>query len=531
MDHNGEIAAAIGKRVSIRLRDQDSFRDLLGVLQDETTLIRRDGSMARFNQSDIAFFRVVPVFNRRDSTSKELRLYDTRSRGVEAIAEPGAPVKVYCCGPTVYRDAHVGNMRTFLLTDLAVRALELSGHEVVAVQNITDVGHMTENIDGGEVNDGDKVLEESKRQSISAFEVARKYEERFHLDLAHLNIRPADFYPRASSSMDLIIESIKKLVETKSAYVGSDGNVYFDAKSFESYGAISGNKIEALKPGHRYEYTGDGGKRFHADWSLWKVAANRSEMVWDSPWGVGYPGWHIECTAMSLELLGSEIDLHIGGIDLRFPHHENERAQTNSIAGVDAVKHWLHGEHLLFEGKKMAKSSGNVLLVSDLIAAGLDPLALRLALLENRYRSQMDLTWDSLRAADATLQRWRSALASWGTSDEIKFDEEINSYIMNDLDTPRVLIRLRNIERDGAIGIQDKRGIFLYADLVLGINLASAPRPQGEISEEIKELLEARATARAEGNWSESDRLRDLLSELKVDVRDRKDGQSWSLRP
>ncbi len=527
MAFEGEVAAAIGKRVSIRLRDGEGFRDLLGVLQDETTLIRRNGEVAQFAPSDIAFFRVVPVFNRRDMQSQELKLYDTRSRQVEQIADAGADVSVYCCGPTVYRDAHVGNMRTFLLADLAVRALELSGHRATVVQNITDVGHMSENI-----NEEDKVLEEDHRQSLTALEIAKKYEELFHFDLAALNIRPADFYPRASASMDLIIDAIEKLMEAGAAYVGNDGNVYFDAQSFESYGAISGNKIDQLKPGHRYEYTGDGGKRFHADWALWKVATDRTEMVWDSPWGVGFPGWHIECTAMSLKLLGEKIDLHVGGIDLRFPHHENERAQTNAIAGKDVVAHWLHGEHLLFEGKKMAKSSGNVLLVRDLNSAGLDPLALRLALMENRYRSQMDLTWDSLRAADATLKRWRSSLDSWGDSDEVKFDNEINSFIMNDLDLPKVIIRLRALEKDSTVGALDKRAIFLYADQVLGLDLARAPEPevQAELTYEAFQKLEARAAARAAGNWAESDRIRDELARDGIIVRDGKDGQSWEIQ-
>ena len=527
-----EIQGAIGQRVSIRLRDGDGYRDLLGVLQDEKTVIKRNGETVEFNAGDIAFFKVVPVFNRRDLQSAELKLYDTRSRKVEQIAEPGSDVTVYCCGPTVYRDAHVGNMRTFLLADLAIRALEIAGHSVTVVQNITDVGHMSENIDTEIIGEQDKVVEEGHRQSMTALDIAAKYEALFHQDLALLNIRPADHYPRASASMDLIISAIEKLVAVGAAYVGTDGNVYFDAQSFESYGAISGNKIDQLKPGHRYEYTGDGGKRFHADWALWKVASDRTEMVWDSPWGVGFPGWHIECTAMSLELLGNNIDLHVGGIDLRFPHHENERAQTNAIAGRDVVQHWLHGEHLLFEGKKMAKSSGNVLLVSGLIEAGLDPLALRLAFMENRYRSQMDLTWDSLRAADATLRRWRGAMESWGDSAAIKFDSEINGYIMNDLELPKVLIRLRAIEKDSTMGALDKRAIFLYADQVLGLDLdRGAPAQiEAELTYEAFQLLEARAAARAAGNWAESDRIRDLLAKDGIDVRDGKDGQSWEIR-
>lgn len=530
MAFEGEISAAIGKRVSIRLlekgHDGESYRDLLGVLQDETTLVKRDGTSAQFKAADIAYFRVVPVFNRRDAHSNEVKLYDTRTRQVEEIAPPGATVTIYCCGPTVYRDAHVGNMRTFLLADLSVRALELAGHETTLVQNITDVGHMADDLSEVETGE-DKVVEEGRRQSLTALEIAQKYEEKFHRDLALLNVRPADRYPRASESIELIIDSIEKLIANESAYVGSDGNVYFDAQRFESYGAISGNKLDQLKPGHRYEYTGDGGKKFHADWALWKIANDRSEMVWQSPWGIGFPGWHIECSAMSLKYLGDSIDLHIGGIDLRFPHHENERAQTNSMAGRDVVRHWLHGEHLLFEGRKMSKSAGNVVLVSDLIERGFDPLALRFALMENRYRAQMDLTWDSLTAADATLRRWRAAITSWGMSMECKFDPEINKFISNDLDLPKVLIYLRTLERDKTIGNQDKRAIFLYADQVLGLDLDRPVILQAELTGEALELFNARAEARAAGNWSESDRLRDLLADMKIEVRDSKAGQSW----
>ena len=230
----------------------------------------------------------------------------------------------------------------------------------------------------------------------------------------------------------------------------SDGNVYCDARYVQDYGYISGNKLDSLKPGHRYEYQGDGGKKFHADWALWKLAGKRTEMIWDSPWGPGFPGWHIECSAMSLALLGSVVDIHVGGIDLRFPHHENERAQTNAIAGEEVVRNWIHGEHLLFEGKKMAKSSGNVILVSDISAKGFDPLALRLALLENRYRSQIDMTWQNISAAHSTLQRWRKLVAQWGSGDELKRDEEIYSHFMNDLDTPKAILRLRAIEKDSS---------------------------------------------------------------------------------
>lgn len=431
-------------------------------------------------------------------------------------------VNIYCCGPTVYRDAHVGNLRTFLLADLITRALKIDGRKVRLIQNITDVGHMSEDFQGE-----DKLLQQAQLEKRDPFEIARKYEAGFHQDLQQINILPADSYPRASETIDLMLQTIATLIASGHAYATDQGSVYFDARSFPSYGAISGNKLDALKPGHRFESSDEGDKRFHADWGLWKSAGNRTEMVWDSPWGKGFPGWHIECTAMSLKLLNERIDLHVGGIDLRFPHHENERAQSNAVIGHEAVAMWVHGEHLLFEGRKMSKSAGNVVLVQDLIDRGLDPLALRFALLENRYRSQMDLTWAALEAANITLRRWRTSMAAWGDSNEAIADEEISAAIAKDLDTPRVMLRLRAIEKSAAHTDATKRAIFLSTDALLGLDL-TRPVEVAPLSPELSELLTARAAARAAKNWIESDRLRDLLALAGIAINDGSDGQSWS---
>jgi len=431
-------------------------------------------------------------------------------------------VNIYCCGPTVYRDAHVGNLRTFLLADLISRALKLDGRKVNLIQNITDVGHLMEDFQGE-----DKLLQQAQLEKRDPFEIARKYEAGFHQDLARINILAANSYPRASETIDLMLQTISQLIASGHAYESELGSVYFDAHSFPSYGAISGNKLDALKPGHRLEHSDEGDKRFHADWALWKSAGNRTEMVWDSPWGKGFPGWHIECTAMSLKFLNDRIDLHIGGIDLRFPHHENERAQSNAVSGGEAVAMWVHGEHLLFEGRKMSKSAGNVVLVQDLIDRGLDPLALRFTLLENRYRSQMDLTWAALEAANLTLRRWRSAMATWGDNSEQVADEEIVAAIAKDLDTPRVMLRLRTIEKSTSFTDAMKRAIFLYTDSLFGLDLTRSIeiRP---LSTEQAEFLAARAHARETKNWSESDRLRDLLATTGIAISDGPSGQSWS---
>ena len=373
------------------------------------------------------------------------------------------------------------------------------------------------------------MLSEAHSKKRDPFEIARTFEARFHKDLEILNVKAAQKYPRASESIDLMLAMISQLISNGFAYVGSDSSVYFDARNFESYGAISGNRLDALKPGHRYEYTDEGGKKFHADWALWKLAGARTEMVWDSPWGKGFPGWHIECSAMSMHFLHNHVDVHVGGIDLRFPHHENERAQSNAISNTEIVDLWVHGEHLLFEGRKMSKSSGNVVLLSDISARNIDPLALRLNFLENRFRSQMDLTWDSLETANATLKKWRKKMAQWGASLETKGDESFLRAIESDLDTPRAIQRIREVEKSSEISDLDKRAIFNYADQILALNLNQAEEIK-EISELQQSLLDARRIARSQKRWDDSDALRTELEATGLEIKDDAIGQQWSWR-
>jgi cysteinyl-tRNA synthetase len=406
-----------------------------------------------------------------------------------------------------------------MLADLISRVIALTGIKVTLIQNITDVGHMSEDF-----AEDDKILSQATIEKVSPLEVARKYEDKFHEDLSLLNIGKAFAYPRASESIELMQSMIAELIEEGFAYVGRDKTVYFDAQKFDGYGDISGNKLDSLIPGHRFEYHNDGAKKFHADWALWKAAGERSEMIWDSPWGPGFPGWHIECSAMSMEMLNKHVAVHVGGIDLRFPHHENERAQSNSIIGREAVDVWVHGEHLLFEGRKMSKSSGNVVLVRDIIARGIDPLAIRLCFLENRYRSQMDLTWNSINAAHETLKRWRTKMSEWEQSFEINVDSEIEAAFNNDLDTPKVILRLREIEKSD---LPNRRGLFMYADQVLALDL-DRPIAVRQLTEQMQTLLDERAKARSEKRWADSDSLRVQLETLGLQVKDTSDGQIWS---
>ena len=279
----------------------------------------------------------------------------------------------------------------------------------------------------------------------------------------------------------------------------------------------------------------DDHKRFHADWALWKGAPSGRELTWAAPWGTGFPGWHTECSAMSLQYLGDLIDIHTGGIDLRFPHHEDERAQSNALAGHEVVQHWVHGEHVLFEGRKMAKSTGNVVLLSDLADRGLDPLAARLAFLEHRYRQQMNLTWDTLIAADGTLRRWRELVADWANEPSkpmcAEYSSRITTALDSDLDTPAALRVLRELAKDPEIPAGSKFETFASADRVLGLDLVSqvgkprtAALPPGA-----EARLAERAAARDRKDFAASDRLRAELSDLGVAVADTPDGQTWTV--
>ena len=451
--------------------------------------------------------------------SQKLALYDTRARATTEISATNlGRYSIYACGPTVYRYAHVGNMRTFLLSDLIRRAITLQGDSVHVIQNITDVGHMLN--DEGLTED--RVLLQAEAEQKDPLDIARFYETAYLEDLASLNITKPDGMPRASEHIDLMIAMIQSLLDQNFAYIGTDGSVFFDARSIADYGAISGNRLTDLKPGHRFDGEVDSNKRFHADWALWKIApSTRHDLTWETPWGRGFPGWHIECSAMSLHYLGTSIDIHTGGIDLRFPHHENERAQSNAFAGSDVVKHWVHAEHLLFEGRKMAKSTGNVVLVNDVVAKGIDPLALRLAFMQVRYRSQMDLSWQALKSADAHIQRWRNKVQANPAGTVPKtLQEAITDLWLRDLDTPQVLATLFDVEK--TLSPEEFASLLRWADALLGFDLTRSTAIK--VPDNIRKLVQQRELARAAKNWNLSDDIRAEIEALGFEVKDSAEG-------
>ena len=461
-----------------------------------------------------------------------MKLYDTKQQlAIEVLPSESGTVDIYCCGPTVYRFAHVGNLRTFLLGDLVRRTLRAEGTAYRYIQNITDVGHLNDDmhIDVAE----DKILAQAKLENKDPFEIARFYESAFHNDLAALNILAADAYPKASESIGLIVDLIAQLIYIGAAYQGNDGSLYFSARSYKDYGAISRNSLDQLRAGYRFDaeqsQEQEQGKRFHADWAHWKAASENRAMTWPTPWGVGFPGWHIECSAMSIHYFPNGVSLHLGGIDLRFPHHENERAQSNVATNSEFVRQWVHGEHLLFDGKKMAKSAGNVLHVADLIERKIDPLSLRLLFMESHYRTQMNLTWESIEAAHTTLKRWRKKIASWpgGGRVDQSITSAITTFFGDDVNTGSALLLLRKFEKDESISEADRRATFLALEDLLGLELNQMSPT--ELPSEALALVQARASARENRNWPLSDQLRDQLLELGVRVNDGPEGQTWEL--
>jgi len=467
-----------------------------------------------------------------------LRLHNTLTRTVEPIRplRRGA-MAMYSCGPTVYRPVHIGNLRSFLLGDLIRRALAWSGLSVRQVMNITDVGHMTDEVyDRGE----DKMLLAAADEGLSPAEIATKYEAAFHRDSARLGIIPAEVYPKASEHIAEMIDLIGRLIERGHAYV-DDGTVYYDVTTFDGYGRLSRNSLDQLRAGHRLKAV-DHHKRHPADFILWKAAGPRRVVRFDSPWGEGYPGWHIECSAMSIAYLGERFDIHTGGVDLTFPHHEDEIAQSEGALGHPVVTTWVHGDHLLFSGQKMAKSSGNVWTLDRLVEEGHHPLDFRYLCLTSRYRRQLRFSVDALGAAGKARARLGTHLAEWGepaatpeTPLAKEWDERFHDAVFDDLDFPRAITVVWGLVGDDTVSPGERAALLCDWDRVLGLGLDAVAGEAGPPAEEqlpagAAELLDARRAARERRDWPESDRLRDELDVLGVEVSDTRDGTTWHLR-
>jgi cysteinyl-tRNA synthetase len=460
-----------------------------------------------------------------------MRLYNTLTRAVEEVvpAEPGH-VRMYTCGPTVYRYAHLGNLRTFMLADLIRRALQFEGYRVTQIMNITDVGHMTDEASTEAV---DKMLLAVEDEGLSPQQIAEKYADAVFEDADRLGVRRADRTPKATEHIEEMIDLTGILVDKGHAYVVDNGSVYFAVESFPGYGRLSGNTLDKLQEGHR-DLESDPRKRHPADFALWKAAGTGRVMKWDSPWGQGFPGWHIECSAMSMKYLGDRIDIHTGGTDLRFPHHEDEIAQSEGAVEHQVVSIWVHSGHLRLSGQKIAKSTGNIVRVGELEQRGLDPLAFRWLTFQTRYRSEMDFNWDAMETADRRVRQLRRRVAEWARaetdgeaveSDAAKaFDGRFREAIANDLDLPSAVVVVNELASSSDVTDAAKYALLRSWDEVLGLDLDREARTAWEPTDHMKSLMDERDRARAVKDFAASDRLRDDLLAMGVEVMDTPDG-------
>jgi cysteinyl-tRNA synthetase len=468
-----------------------------------------------------------------------LRVKNTLTRELEEVRPlDGNLVRMYSCGPTVYRPQHVGNMRSYLLPDLIARVLRYHGCDVRRLMNITDVGHMTDELsDTGR----DKMLLAADDENLTTSEIAAKYTDAFFRDTDAMGVHRADMYPKATDHVPQIIELVAKLIERGHAYE-KDGTVFYDVTTFPAYGALSHQSLEDMRAAHRIEQV-DPKKRHHQDFVLWVAAGPRRELVFDSPWGPGYPGWHIECSAMSLHHFGERFEIHTGGIDNRFPHHEDEIAQSEGAVGHKVVDAWVHGEHLLMDSARMAKSAGNVITIEGLVEQGYDPLAFRYLCFTGRYRRQVDFTPDALDSAATTLRRLRERVAmleAAGTNAPtdaalrnvlidaaaVQRHERFLAAVDDDLDFPSALKVLHETLSDEAISPAGRFTLVSSWDEILGLDLAKADR----LAPELERLVAEREEARQAGDYARADEIRDRLRSSGVELLDSGAGTRWVKR-
>ena len=453
----------------------------------------------------------------------DIYFYNTLTKKKEKF-EPiqNDEVKIYSCGPTVYKNATIGNMRTNLFQDTLRRVLKYNGYKLKHVMNITDVGHLVSDGDEGE----DKMLKSAREEHKTPLEIAEYYTKLFFADLERLNIEKPEIICKATDHIKEMLELVQKIMERGYAYETSTA-IYFDVSKLDEYGILSGINLEEQKSGARVEI--DKEKRNPYDFALWIKAPENHLMKWDSPWGQSYPGWHIECSAMSTKYLGEVFDIHTGGIDLIPTHHENEIAQSKGACGKIPAHYWMHGEYLLINGGKMSKSLGNVYLLDDIISRGYDPLTYRLFNFSCHYKGKLNFTWEGMNSAAVSLKRLREGyqkhlVGNAEVSDEIINDMEnrFHQAINDDLNMPLAMSvvweAIKYSEKSNKIA-----KLLEKFDTVLGLKIAEK-KQEKEIPQEILELVEQRKQARAEKNWAESDRLRDLIAEKGYNIKDTKDG-------
>lgn len=451
----------------------------------------------------------------------KMKLYNTMSRDIDNFQTNENKVKMYSCGLTVYSHPHIGNWVAYIYWDILYRALTASGYSVERVQNITDVGHLTSDEDAGE----DKMLKGALKEGLSAWQVAEKYikiADHEAFDLLKL-IKP-NHMPRATDYIQQQIDFVMTLEKKGYTYKINDG-IYFDTSKLSDYGKLARLDIEGLQFGKRVESTG---KRNPTDFAIWKFSdpSEKRDMEWDSPWGKGFPGWHLECSVMAREILGDEIDIHTGGIDHIPVHHTNEIAQTESVTGKTFSRFWVHANHIKVNGTKMSKSLGNIYTLDDITSKGFDLMAFKLLVLSKHYRTEGNFTWEILESAQNRLNRWQSiADTRWQLdSAQESHKDKILESLQDDLNTPKALATIDeyfdNVESEN---LSPSIEFLESINKLLGINLLS-----DDIDDNIKELIRQRETARSKKDWAESDRIRQILKEKNILLKDNANTTLWS---
>ncbi len=445
-----------------------------------------------------------------------LKLYDTYTRSIREFQPLNPPeVGVYACGPTVYDYAHIGNLRTYIFEDILRRVLEFNGYRIKHVMNITDVGHLTSDADTGE----DKMEKGSARTGKTAWEIAEYYAEAFMADMQALNIYQPAIWCKATDHIQDQIEVIRCIEAKGFTYRTSDG-IYFDTSRLPDYGILGRLDIEGLQAGSRIEM---GEKRNPTDFALWKFspADKQRQMEWDSPWGKGFPGWHIECSAMSAKYLGPFFDIHCGGEDHITVHHTNEIAQTEACYGTQLANFWMHGYFLQLDEAKMSKSSGEFLRIQSLVDRGYDPLAYRYFCMGAHYRAKLSFNWEGLDSAATSLDRLRTMAYEWGEAGTIDetYMQQFSDQINDDLNMPRALAVTWDLARS-SLPASAKKATLLAFDQVLGLRLAEYKPKEEVIPQEILELVEQRIQARAEKRWADADALRAQVSDAGYEIED-----------
>ncbi|MFI3163613.1 MAG: cysteine--tRNA ligase [Bacillota bacterium] len=455
-----------------------------------------------------------------------MKLYNTLTKTKEEFQSIDNQVKMYSCGPTVYNYAHIGNMRTYIFMDLLTRTLKYSGKKVKSVMNITDVGHLLSDADDGE----DKMAIAAKRLQKSPYEIADYYTKVFFEDLAKLNIEKPNVTPKATDHIAEMINIVEVLQEKGIAYETSDG-IYYDIEKFPGYGTLSNINLEEQIAGARVEVNTE--KRHPADFAVWKHAPKEHIMQWQSPWGMGYPGWHIECTAMSHKYLGEVFDIHTGGVDHIPIHHENEIAQSYGFTGKNPANYWMHGEFMLVNGGKMSKKLGNTYTITQLSEMGYSPLEFRFFCLNAHYRKKLNFTFESLDAAKVSYKRMMETVAKHKASNEktdaevlAKFDADFTGAVMDDLNVPKALGVLFTMLKQ-----KPSKDIFNLAvkfDKILGLSLDKAEIAKADtasdIPAEILALDAERIAAKKAKDYAKADEIRGKIKDAGYEVKDTREG-------